>query len=282
MNEQDRVQNLVVEHLHLVRHVVNQVSTRYPSHVDRDELWNAGALGLVDAARRYDPDAGFAFPRYAMIRIRGAIIDSTRSRDWATRQLRRHLRAARHASEALAHQQGREPTTAEVAAAVGITGDELERHRAAAVNASLLHLDQRVGTDDDEDATLGDLVQETSRDALPDEQLEHRELVGTLKTAVDHLPPTQRHVVERYYFQGAYLRDIAGTLGVTEARVSQLRTEALNALRSYFATTFENVAEVDDRSPGRRTRHAYVTTLATHTTWRDRLAAADDALEQAG
>ena len=69
---------LVLDNLGLVHHAVNLVATRYPRHVDRDELWNAGALGLVDASRRFDPDQGTPFQRYAMIRIRGAIIDSTR------------------------------------------------------------------------------------------------------------------------------------------------------------------------------------------------------------
>ncbi len=83
---------LVEEHLYLVQHIVNQLAVRYPRHVDRQELWAAGAAGLVDASRRYDPGAEVPFARYASIRIRGAIIDSTRSRDWATRSLRRRAR----------------------------------------------------------------------------------------------------------------------------------------------------------------------------------------------
>ena len=71
--EQNR---LVAETLDLVGHIVAEVSVRYPRHVDRSELWNAGALGLVEASRRYDPDSGIPFARYAAIRIRGAIIDS--------------------------------------------------------------------------------------------------------------------------------------------------------------------------------------------------------------
>ena len=76
---------LIQEHIDLVGRVVSRVTSMYPRHVDRQELWNAGALGLVEAARRFDPDAGIPFERYASIRIRGAIIDSTRTRDWASR-----------------------------------------------------------------------------------------------------------------------------------------------------------------------------------------------------
>ena len=77
-------EELVTEHLPLVDQVVARVSARFPRHVDRDELRNAGRLGLVEAARRYDPSTEVPFDRYAAIRIRGAILDSTRSRDWAT------------------------------------------------------------------------------------------------------------------------------------------------------------------------------------------------------
>ncbi|HEX9317086.1 MAG TPA: sigma factor, partial [Actinomycetota bacterium] len=78
-------EHLILDHLDLVQHAVNQVSSRYPSHVDRAELWNAGALGLVEAAARFREEAGVPFPRYAATRIKGAIIDSTRQRDWAGR-----------------------------------------------------------------------------------------------------------------------------------------------------------------------------------------------------
>ena len=77
---------LVVDHLGLVQHIVSSLSSRYPRHVDRNDLWNAGALGLVEASKRYDETVGIPFARYAAIRVRGAIIDSTRSRDWATRR----------------------------------------------------------------------------------------------------------------------------------------------------------------------------------------------------
>ena len=81
--------DLVLENLELVSQLVQQMAARYPRHVDRGELWSAGVLGLVEASRRFDPAMGIPFPRYAAIRIRGAIIDSTRSRDWASRSAAR-------------------------------------------------------------------------------------------------------------------------------------------------------------------------------------------------
>ncbi|MBW3665640.1 MAG: sigma-70 family RNA polymerase sigma factor [Actinobacteria bacterium] len=266
---------LILEHLDLVQHVVNQVAARYPRHVDRDELWNAGALGLVDAARRFDPDAGTPFPRYAAIRVRGAIIDSTRSRDWAPRTVRRRIRHANSAAEDFAVEHGRHPEPDELAAAMGVSTERLDRIRRNAVNASLLHLDRPVRAEEGEEATLADLLPEPSEDVLPEPHLEQRELIGTVRTAISCLPDVQREVIERYFFAGDYLRDIADDLGVTEARVSQIRSEALNAIRAYFQGEFEGVEPVDTVAPGRRSRAAFVAAVAARSTWRTRLEASD-------
>lgn len=267
--------DLASTHLYLVQHVVNQLASHYPRHVDRSELWSAGALGLVDASRRFDPDAAIPFTRYATIRIRGAIIDSTRSRDWATRSLRRTIRDVRSVTEQFEDTEGRRPSSPELAEQLGITVGELADHQAAAAAATLLHLDQPVGNPDQGETALSNVIEEQTPDWLPDEAVEQRELVGTVRTAVDFLPPVQREVVERYYFNGEMLRDIALTLGVTEARVSQIRSEALTAMRGYFGTSFEGVPAVAEGAPGKRQRAAYVAAMGTQSDWRSRLDAAD-------
>jgi RNA polymerase sigma factor for flagellar operon FliA len=264
---------LILSNLDLVQHVVNQVSARYPRHVDRRELWNAGARGLVEAARRYRPEMGVPFARYASVRIRGAIIDSTRDRDWAARAVRRSARELRRAEEALEERYGRAARDEELAEHLGISVEELRELRASVTRATLLHLDHTY--EDGEEDTLADSLAETSVDALPEEWLEHRELIGTLRTAVRNLPPTQREVIERYYLGGEMLRDIAASLGVTEARVSQICSEAINAIRAYLGTLYEGVPEVPENAPGKRSRAAFFGLLATTSTWRDRLDAAE-------
>lgn len=271
---------LVTSHLELVSQVVTRVASRFPRHVDRGELWNAGALGLVDAARRFDPALGIPFPRYAAVRIRGAIIDATRRRDWTTRSVRRRMRELREVAEGLRAELGREPERHELASAMGISLDSLDDLRGDANAASLLHLDQPVGVPDS-DMTLGDLVVESATDHLPDEQLEQRELIGTLRVAVRHLPDVQRQVIERYYSHGEYLHEIAEHLGVTEARVSQIRSEALQAMRAYFATTYDGVTDVDGNAPGRRARSRFLETMADAGTWQSCIEAADAPLAAA-
>jgi RNA polymerase sigma factor for flagellar operon FliA len=258
---------LVTETLDLVGHVVSELAVRYPRHVDRAELWNAGALGLVEASRRYNPEAEIPFARYAAIRIRGSIIDSTRKRDWATRSVRRHLRDIQQAAVRLEEQTGVAPSQVELAGCLGITVADLTARQAQASVSTLLHLD----TADSEETSLAERVEEERIDAVPELALEQRELRGTLQTAVRHLPPVQAEVISRYYLRGELLQDVAEDMGLTTARVSQIRSEALDAMRSFFATQYEGVNSAPDAAPGKKARAAYVTRVAESTTWRSRL-----------
>ena len=273
-------QALIEEHLPLVTHVVNQLAARFPRHVDRDELHGAGAAGLVDAAHRYDPSTGVPFARYASIRVRGAILDATRTRDWATRRLRRDLRAIEQATATLEDRLQRTPDDAEIAAELGLDVEVVRERRASAVTSTLLTLDRPVGEDGDL-TSLSDRVEEQDQAWLPEASLERNELVGTLRTAVAALPELPRRVLTEHHFEGRLLRDIADDLGVTEARASQLRHEAIHALQAYFGTAFDGVPQVPVNAPGKRARASYVAAVQSNSTWRTRLAGQDATLTTA-
>ncbi|HEV7721810.1 MAG TPA: sigma-70 family RNA polymerase sigma factor, partial [Iamia sp.] len=121
------VHRLIEEHLPLVRHVVFQVAVHFPRHVDREELATAGALGLVEAARRYDESRGVPFDRFAAQRIRGAILDAVRAADWAPRSVRTLARKLEQVEQQLATKLGRVPNAHEKAEALGMEPDELRR-----------------------------------------------------------------------------------------------------------------------------------------------------------
>lgn len=262
---------LAEAHLPIVDHVVRQLASRFPGHVDRDELRAAGAAGLVDAAHRYDSSTGVPFPRYANIRVRGAVLDATRSLDWAPRRARRGARELEAVDQGLRNRLQREPTDDEVAAELGVQVTEVRERRSAQLTGALLALDRPVGAFDGETSTLGELIVEQDGAWLPDEALQHSELTGTLRTAIALLPDELNRALTAYHFDGRSLRDIADELGVTEARISQLHLEALRALQAYFATTFEDVTPPPEDAPGKRRRAAYVSQVATNTTWRSRL-----------
>ena len=259
---------LIQEHIDLVGRVVGRVTSMYPRHVDRQELWNAGALGLVEAARRFDPDAGIPFERYASIRIRGAIIDSTRTRDWASRSVRRRYRELTQAEEQFNETAGRAPSKEELSTLLGVPVDALEKIKARSEASMLLYLDHESGT---EGMTLRESVVDTDVTTHPEMALEQRELLGTLREAVDSLPGERDDCGRRHYFdelrRGVYMM----RLGVTQARVSQIRTEALNSVRAWFGSLYDGVPEVPDESPGKRARAAYVSQMANQSTWRTRV-----------
>src|SRR4051795_4265285 len=119
---------LIEQHLPLVNHVVLQVAVRFPRYVDRNELARAGALGLVEAAQRFDVSRGVPFDRFAARRIRGAILDSVRAADWAPRSVRTLGRKLEAIEQQLAA-DGSEPTSGGIAAALGLSERELHRLR---------------------------------------------------------------------------------------------------------------------------------------------------------
>lgn len=270
-----QVEQLVSDHLYLIQHIVHELAARYPRHIDRQDLWSAGAMGLVEAAKRYEPEGDVPFGHYARRRIRGAMIDSTRQRDWATRGVRRDQRELDTTATELEQANQRSATDGEVAARLGIDEEEVVRRRAAAHRSTVLHLDQPVGDDGDGVTSLADLIPDANADGSPEGSLERRELLGAVRTAVRFLSDNQREVVERYYLKGDRLRDIGDDLGVTEARVSQLRAEAVTALQAYLTTSELVAAPLDRDAPGKRERAAFVARVSDGISWRQRLEAAD-------
>ena len=263
-------QSAVIEqHLPLVRHIVFQVAVRFPRHVDREELVRAGALGLVEAARRYDASRGVPFERFAAQRIRGAILDAVRSADWAPRSVRNLARTVEEATQQLACDLGRAPTLDEVADALATTPLELARLQDRIQRSVLLALD--AGVDAEEGDTLGDTLPDLVTPE-PGAQLEERELHAYLRDALELLEERHRLVVIGYFIEGRTSGDLARFLGVTESRVSQLRSEALALLRDAIDAQYGALRPAAD-VPLRvaRRRAAFAEALGASSGWRDRL-----------
>src|SRR6478736_3149949 len=119
--------NLVRQHLPLVQYVVSEVAHRVPSHVSRSDLVSAGMLGLAQAARSFDPERGIAFDRFASTRIRGALLDELRGRDWASRSVRARARGMQQATDELTNRLGRPPTPEEIATALRLPAESVRK-----------------------------------------------------------------------------------------------------------------------------------------------------------
>jgi RNA polymerase sigma factor for flagellar operon FliA len=267
----------IEQYLPLVEQVVVQVAVNFPRHVDRGELVRAGVLGLVEAAHRYDDSRGVPFDRFAALRIRGAILDAVRQADWAPRSVRAMSRRVDSAETELANRLARTPTVEELAEAVGASRGELLALRDRVFRSVVLTLDYRASVDEP-DTTLGEMIFDRTAPE-PDEELESRELLSYLRDAVKLLPERHRLVVIGYFLENRTSEQLAKLLGVTESRISQLRSEALVMLREgieaqYVPTEEGEQAELPAAKPASRVarrKNGYAAAISTNSQWRDRL-----------
>jgi RNA polymerase sigma factor for flagellar operon FliA len=262
---------LIEEHLPLVKHIVFQVAVHFPRHVEREELARAGALGLVEAARRYDDSRGVPFDRFAAQRIRGAILDAVRAADWAPRSVRMLARKLEAVEQRLATQLGRVPSLDEMAEALDMTRQEIARLQDRMFRSVVLALEHEVGDMADEELTLVDVLID-ERQVEPLEELETRELHSYLRDAISLLPERHRFVVVGYFLENKTSQDLARFLGVTESRVSQLRSEALMMLKEGIEAQYSTHDGIDPPS-GRvaRRKASYALAISDASDWTDRI-----------
>jgi RNA polymerase sigma factor for flagellar operon FliA len=269
LNEEARgnEDELVRATLPLVQYAVAEVANRVPRHVSRDDLVSAAMAGLAQAARSFDPERGVTFARYASTRIKGALLDELRSRDWASRSVRAKARQVTGTSEHLSAKLGRSPSTVEVADAMGVavstvTSIQDDVHRAVILNFDALPVDGNA--DDVLLAGSGSL----------DEGLLDQERRAYLVAAVANLPERLRRVVIGYFFEDLPMQNLADELGVTDSRISQMRAEALGLLRDGINSQLDpELVELPVSSPQvARRRTAYFSAVASHDTPLSRLA----------
>ena len=252
---------LVTGHMALVGHIVRESMGRLPGHVNRDDLTSAGLTALVQAARSYDESRGVPFTRYAATRIRGAILDELRGIDWASRSVRRRARELDETRSKLAVELGRVPNDAEVAAAAGITVEEVSANSDDVSRASVMSL-QGFG-----DTSIDDVL--PTRAPSPEDKIEQNERIGYLIDAVALLPDRLRVVVEGYFFTERPMADIADELGITESRVSQMRAEALVLLKDAMNSALDPELVAPHARPdgcAARRRDAYFAAVASRRT----------------
>lgn len=231
---------LLDRYLGLVHHVARQVAVRVADMVEVDDLVSAGTLGLVQALESFDLSRGLAFSTFAMRRIRGAILDELRSRDWVPRSVRAKGRQLAATVNQLEARLGRAPEPQEVAASLAIDLPTYWRWREEVEGAVLVSLDGSVTLDHAEAASLEETLGDANA-AVPGDRLQQAETVSILKHAIGMLPPKERTVLALYYYEELNLRQIAEVLHVTESRVSQIRTQALKRLR-------QRLQPVEDRA----------------------------------
>ena len=217
---------LVLEHLPLVRAIAVRVYENLPVHVDLDDLIHAGVMGLFDAALKYNEDKQVHFRGYAKHRIKGAILDSLRDMDWASRDLRRRHKQLEAITREMAATLHRAPTEAEIADKMGM---DVERWRQVAIElrmVGLLSASTRAPEDENQNAPEFPAGDQLNPDVLTGQ----KELRAVLSTAMRTLPDRYQAVIGLYYIGGKTMREIGDRLGINESRVSQIHRAALEKM----------------------------------------------------
>lgn len=256
---------LVREHLGLVRRAVRELSARMPRHASRDDLISAGMVGLAQAARNFDAALGVPFHRYATTRIKGSLLDELRAQDWASRPVRSRARQMEAASDRLTSKLGRTPTPAELATAMGVDTAAVHNLTKDLHRATVLNYDSMLAGGDGD----GVLVDSDT----PELELLERERNAYLVDAIRSLPARLQVVVKGYFFENRSMQDIGIELGVTESRISQLRSEALDLLKDGINSQLDPSEVHHGVASGRaaRRREAYFAAIAASSTPAERL-----------
>jgi RNA polymerase sigma factor for flagellar operon FliA len=217
---------LVLKHLPLVRAIAIRVYENLPVHVDVDDLVHAGIMGLFDAALKYNGEKQVSFHGYAKHRIKGAILDSLRDMDWASRDLRKRHKQLEAATRELTAVTGRTPTEAEIAEKMGM---DVTRWRQVAVEmrmVGLISASARAPESENQSAPEFPATDQLNPDVITGQ----RELRSVLSTAMKTLPDRYQTVIGLYYLGGKTMREIGDRLGINESRVSQIHRAALDKM----------------------------------------------------
>jgi RNA polymerase sigma factor for flagellar operon FliA len=239
--ERDLRDQLILHYSPLVKYVAARVAVGLPQRVDSADLVSYGIFGLIDAIERFEPERGPTFETYGIARIKGAIIDELRALDWVPRSVRAKARSLETAYRELEGRLARVPTDSELAAAVGITEEQLQSVLAQISFIGLAALDETLGIGDHgEGPTLGETLPDRSDG--PVAVVETAETRRILAGCIASLPERERTVLTLYYYEGLTLAEIGSVLGVSESRVCQIHTRSVIHLRARLAAADRDIS----------------------------------------
>jgi RNA polymerase sigma factor FliA len=218
----------VREYAPLVKRIAHHLMVRLPSSVAVEDIIQAGMMGLLEAAGRYDELRGAQFEAYASQRIRGAMLDELRQADWMPRSLRRDMRRIEAAIGKLQQRLGRSPSDSEIAGELDMPLPQYQQMLYESRGAQLVYYEDFRSEGDEDFFDRYDF----DSDANPLELLQDERFRNALIKAIENLPERERMLMGMHYEQGMNLREIGEVMGVSESRVCQLHSQAVARLRS--------------------------------------------------
>ena len=225
-------EDVVVEYAPLVRQIANRLAARLPENLDREDLIQAGMIGLLDAIEKYDSRREAQFRTYAEFRIKGAMLDDLRAGDWVPRSVRENADRVGSAMKELTYSLGRVPDDNEVAAKLGMSLADYHQLLMKSRAINMLHIeDLQRPHEDGESGDVFDVLEDPNC-SDPLDTLSLKDLHSKMTLAVKALPEKERLVLSLYFDEGLNLKEIGEVLGITESRASQIRTQAILRLRT--------------------------------------------------
>ncbi len=224
---------LVQRYLPLVSAVVNRLAMTLPEHVDHDDLYSVGLIGLLQALRNYNPTCGTSFETYARVRVRGAMLDELRRMDWVPRTIHEKARRIKEVLGELEQRLGKTPTEAQMAKAMNLTVKEYAELLDEVRPAAFVCLDAVNASEDGDSGPLYEVIADQAHEG-PVEKVSNNELKKVIFERLKELPDMQRKVLALYYLEDMHLREIAEVFHLTESRICQIHAQAILAIRSYL------------------------------------------------
>ena len=224
---QETREQLIIEYAQLVKLVAGRLSMYLGHNVEYDDLVSYGIFGLIDAIDKFDLEKNVKFETYASLRIRGAILDQIRKMDWIPRSVRQRQRKIDEAMKQIEMRTGKTASDEELAKQLGLTDEELCSWQ------TQLKVNNVVSLNEFEENGPEPMIDSAHpvRFSQPEEVVEEAELKEKLAESLELLTEKERRVIELYYYEDMTLKEISKILEVSESRISQLHTKALNKMR---------------------------------------------------
>jgi RNA polymerase sigma factor for flagellar operon FliA len=236
--DKDSREKVIEEFLPVIKHLAYKVARGFENENLIDDLISAGIIGLLEVMEKYDSSRGAKLNTFAYLRIRGAMIDELRSRDWFPRSARAKAKRIQEVTRKLEHEKGRYPNEEEIANELGIDLDEYLSMLRSCGNLSVVSIeDVSESVGESRDRVIGYVLDD---DENPEKYAEYYELERILAAELQKLPEKQRIVLSLYYHEDLNMKEIAKTLGVTEARVCQIHAQAIINLRPSMQRHFRS------------------------------------------
>ncbi|MBE7706252.1 MAG: FliA/WhiG family RNA polymerase sigma factor [Cyanobacteria bacterium SIG30] len=230
--EKELRDKLIIQYLYLIRYVISRIKLTLPPAYNYEDIMSFGTEGLIDAIEKYTNNKGAKFETYAIMRIRGAIIDKIRAQDWLPRSVRRKIKELKTIIEDFKQEKGRTPTNAELSEITGIKAEKIDEILSSDMGFESLYATKKVG---DGNIEIIDTI-EDDKHTRPDEEAEKKDSKRELERALKKLPERERTLLILYYHENMTLKQIGDAINVSESRVCQLHAQAIMKLRNILST----------------------------------------------